>query len=234
MSVRRALVQLREVKVAGSPDEGMIFEGYGAVFGNVDSYGDTIKKGAFKRSLREAKSSGIWPSMLSQHGAWGMTSEDLTPIGAYEELSEDDTGLKLKGVLAKTTRGIEMYELMGMKPRPAINGLSIGYIPREWKINDKRTDQSEPRRTLLDVDLIEISPVTFPANTLARVTNVKGDLSPRALERVLRDAGYSKADSKRIIACGLHDEDDDEERRDAGDSIDGLVQIRDALRALHV
>ena len=42
---------LRELKFAA--DEGaqaMSFTGYGAVFGNVDSYGDVIEAGAFSNS----------------------------------------------------------------------------------------------------------------------------------------------------------------------------------------
>jgi hypothetical protein len=60
------------------------FEGLGAVFKNVDAYGDVIEPGAFAAWLSDVKSGKQdWPAMLSQHGAWGMTSEDLTPVGAW-------------------------------------------------------------------------------------------------------------------------------------------------------
>lgn len=161
----------REVKLA--PDEGdvkMSFSGHGAVFGNVDAYGDVIAPGAFKKTLKEAKQSKQWPAMLMQHGGWGLTSEDLMPIGVWTKLEEDDVGLATEGVLADTTKGLDAYKLLKMKPRPAINGLSIGYIPIKWKA---RAKPEEPRRTLEEVKLLEVSLVTFPANAKARVRDVK-------------------------------------------------------------
>lgn len=190
---------LREIKAAA--DGEMTFTGYGAVFGNVDSYGDAIDKGAFKRTLREAKQTGNWPVMLSQHGAWGITASDLTPIGVYSDLDEDDKGLALKGVLAATPRGIEMHTLMAMKPRPAINGLSIGYIPRKWRTNAE-PKPGEPRRVLTDVDLLEVSIVTWPANDRARVTGVKSFASARDLESAFRDVlGMSGREAKRAAGA---------------------------------
>jgi uncharacterized protein len=184
--------------VDGTTDAEMTFSGYGAVFNNVDSYGDAIEKGAFKRTLREAKSSGAWPVMLSQHGGWGITASDLTPIGVYSDLAEDDKGLALKGVLAATPRGTEMFTLMRMTPRPAINGLSIGFIPRKWRTNASPKD-GEPQRVLTDVDLLEVSIVTFPANPKARVSSVK---SVRELEAAFRDVlGMSTREATRAASA---------------------------------
>lgn len=161
---------LREVKFA--PDATtMSFEGYGAVFGNVDAYGDVIQPGAFAGFLSDVKEGKqAWPMMLSQHGGMGITAEDLMPIGVWEHLSEDGNGLYVKGQLADTPRGREVYELMKMSPRAAIDGLSIGYIAKEWT---PRTKAEEPRRLLKRVDLVEISVVSRPANTKARVASVK-------------------------------------------------------------
>ena len=159
-----------QIKADGTPETEMRFSGYGAYFGNTDSYGDVIARGAFKRTLREAKASGQWPAMLLQHGGWGITADDMNPIGIWTSLDEDEHGLKAEGLLASTPRGIEMHTLMKMKPRPAINGLSIGFIPKAWA---NAAGKDEPRRTLTDVDLLEISPVTFPANDKARVSAVK-------------------------------------------------------------
>lgn len=187
-----------ELKFVGAESE-MSFEGYGAVFGNVDSYGDVIAKNAFKESLREAKKTGIWPSMLSQHGGWGMSADDLNPIGIWTEMEEDDIGLKVAGKLATTPRGLEMHTLMKMAPRPAINGLSIGYRAKEWSVG---TRQDEPRRTLKKIDLIEISPVTFPANPKARVQNVKSGMTIRDAEKALREAGFSRTEATALVASG--------------------------------
>jgi uncharacterized protein len=191
-----------EVKFADGAAEGS-FAGYGAVFGNVDSYGDVIAKGAFKATLREAKAGGLWPAMLMQHGGWGVSADDMTPIGVWTVLEEDEVGLKVEGVLATgTQRGREAYELLKMQPRPALNGLSIGYRAKEFTLGTK---PEEPRRTLKKVDLVEVSLVTFPANGKARLTSVKQQLAEvpaeRIIERALRDAGYSKAESGELLSA---------------------------------
>lgn len=199
MTIQHLICNLIEVKSIDSADGLMRFSGYGSVFGNVDSYGDVILKGAFKESLKQAKVSGVWPAMLSQHGGWGLTSEDMTPIGVYDGLEEDDIGLKLDGILAETQRGKEMYTLMKMQPRPAITGLSIGYIAKEFVVGTK---PDEPRRSLKRVELIEVSPVTFPANVKARVQSVKSGLTIRNLEQALRDVGLTQAEAKSLMAGG--------------------------------
>jgi len=198
-------IPFREIKLAGPDADGavaMTFTGYGAAFNNVDAYGDVIAPGAFAQFLSDVETGKQpWPTMLSQHGGWGMTAEDMTPIGAWLAISEDGKGLPVEGELAKTPRGTEMHTLMNMKPRPAIDGLSIGYIPKKW---DKRTKPEEPRRTLREIVLLEISPVTFPANRNARVGSVKSFDEIESLseiEGLLRDVGgFSNQEAKRLIA----------------------------------
>jgi uncharacterized protein len=201
MNMDRYECGLIELKFAGS-ESAMTFSGYGAVFGNTDSYGDVIQPGAFADSLANAQKTGQWPAMLLQHGGWGMGAQDMTPIGVWTSLSEDGHGLRVEGSLAPTPRGQEVYALMKMHPRPAIDGLSIGYIAKEWTARSK---PEEPRRLLKKVDLIEISPVTFPANPKARVQNVKsGELSEREFERwLMQDAGYSRSEARVIINSGF-------------------------------
>ena len=195
---------LIELKLAGSEDvEAMTFSGYGAVFGNVDSYGDVIEPGAFAQYLSDVKQGKQnWPAMLSQHGGYGMTAEDMTPIGVWTDLAEDGHGLKIAGQFADTPRGREMYALMKMSPRPAIDGLSIGYIAKEW---EQRSKPEDPRRKLKRIDLLEVSPVTFPANGKARVNSVKSaDVPEREFERMLmRDAGFSRSEAHVIINQGF-------------------------------
>jgi len=208
-----------EWKFAGDA-AAMEFSGYGAVFGNVDSYGDVIAPGAFAETLREAKGSGVWPAMLLQHGGGLMGSaEDMTPIGIWTQLEEDSHGLKVSGKLADTSRGRDLYTLMKMQPRSAINGLSIGYSPVEWAT---RTNPDEPRRTLKRVKLWEVSPVTFPANGKARVSDVKS-ATPSEIERTLRDAmGLSRAEAKAFMAEGFAGL---KHQRDAGGDSEELAAL---------
>ena len=190
-------------------DDGT-FEGYGSVFGNVDSYKEIVAKGAFNDSLVSLKSQGRMPALLWQHRSG-------EPIGVYTEMREDETGLFVRGKLAlKTARGAEAHELMKMK---ALSGLSIGFMTREDSY-DKVTGV----RTLKKVDLWECSIVTFPANDAARVSGVKNIESIESLsdaESFLRDAGgLSKSEAVSFVARiksmqGRSDSDEQDEIRKA-------------------
>ena len=203
----RMIVPFRELKFVeadgATAATARKFTGYGAAIGNVDAYGDVIEAGAFSAWLADVKADRQpWPSLLSQHGGWGMTAEDLTPVGVLEDLAEDGTGLKVGGILAETPRGEELRTLMKMSPRPPIDGMSIGYIAKEW---EPRSKPEDPRRKLKRVDVIEISLVTFPANRKARVTSVKaGANSEREFERLLmQDAGLSRSEARIVINSGF-------------------------------
>ena len=195
---KRLPIAATELRLAGDEDTSMAFTGYGAVFGNVDSYGDVIAKGAFRATLREARRSGNWPAMLSQHGSF-IGGDDDMPIGIWTSMEEDAVGLKVEGRLADTTRGRDIHALLKMTPRPALNGLSIGFRPKKYTLGTK---PDEPRRTLEEVDLWEVSLVTFPANPKARISSVKSIDNIRAYERWLRDAGFSKAAAEKLASRG--------------------------------
>ena len=164
-------------------------EGYGSVFGVRDNYDDVIAKGAFIQSLKDHKAAGTMPAMLWQHDA-------DKPIGIWTEMVEDEKGLRIKGQLAmETVKGKEAHALLKMG---ALNGLSIGFMSKEWAY-DRETEV----RTLTAIDLWEVSLVTFPANEKARVTNVKSAdemATPKDAEKALRDAGFSKSDATAFVS----------------------------------
>lgn len=191
-----------EFKFADDGQQVGSFSGYGAVFNNLDAYGDVIQKGAFKESLREWKKTKRLPPMLAQHGGWMMTDMDAIPIGKWESMEEDDTGLKVEGRLINldTERGKNVY---GAMKEGVLDGMSIGYRAKEFALGTK---PNEPRRTLKKIELIELSVVTFPANGKARVQAVKsGDIRTiREFEDFLRDeGGFSHAAAKAIAAGGF-------------------------------
>lgn len=196
-------MQRFEVKfdAAGVDEKTGTFEGYGAVFGNVDSYGDVIAKGAFKVTLRDWKKAGSLPPMLVQHGGWMMTDMDALPIGKWESMEEDDTGLRVRGRLINldTERGKNIY---GAMREGVLDGMSIGYRAKEYVIGTK---PEEPRRTLKAVELVELSVVTFPANGKARIDAVKTEgLSRRELERRLtQDAELPRSVARQLMAGGF-------------------------------
>ena len=175
-----------ELKAIGA--DGTV-EGYGSVFGVRDNYDDVIAKGAFIQSLKDHKAAGTMPAMLWQHDA-------DKPIGVWTEMVEDEKGLRIKGQLAlETVKGKEAHALLKMG---ALNGLSIGFMSKEWAY-----DSETEVRTLTAIDLWEVSLVTFPANEKARVTNVKSAdelQAPKDAEKVLRDAGFSKSDATAFVS----------------------------------
>ena len=190
-------------------------EGYGSVFGVRDNYDDVIAKGAFIQSLKDHKAAGTMPAMLWQHDA-------DKPIGVWTEMVEDEKGLRIKGQLAmETVKGKEAHALLKMG---ALNGLSIGFMAKEWSY-DRETEV----RTLTAIDLWEVSLVTFPANEKARVTNVKSAdemATPKDAEKALRDAGFSKSDAtafvSRVMRMG-------EERSDSANSTAVAMKAADRL-----
>lgn len=214
----RHFEQIAEFKLSGSGSNSvMTFSGYAAVFGNVDAYGDVIVQGAFADTIAYAKATGQWPAMLLQHGGWGIGADDMTPIGIWTALEEDAYGLKAEGKLADTGRGKEAYGLLKMEPRPAINGLSIGYVAKSW---EPRSRPEDPRRKLTKIDLLEVSLVTFPANSKARISSVKS-ATIRDAEKALRDAGLSRDEAKAVLASGWKGMP---QREAGGNDLNGLAE----------
>lgn len=211
---------LREFKFAQDGD-AMSITGYGAVFGNVDAYGDVIAPGAFAKSLAAHKAAGTAPLMLLEHG------DAPLPIGVWEEMSEDGHGLVVKGRFINTSMGRDAWEAAREN---AITGLSIGYRPVEFELRSKPDD---PRRTLKAVDLVEVSLVGMPANSKARTTAVKSAadiVTIRELEDALRDAGYSKSDALAI--CSRFEAKSN--RRDSGADeavLAGIDRLLSTIRA---
>jgi HK97 family phage prohead protease len=174
------------------------FEGHVSVSGNVDSYGDVVQPGAFATSLAKHRREGTKPLLLWQHNP-------DEPIGVWEDLAEDGKGLWGKGRLLRGVRRADEAHIL--LKGGAIQGLSIGY--REVK-----AEPDGQVRKLVELDLLEASLVSFPANRRARVAVVKsdrvdqladrlkaGDLpSERVFEKGMRDAfGLTNAEAERAV-----------------------------------
>lgn len=215
--VRRAIHRDYTFVLKSQDDETGVFEGYASTFGNEDSYGDTIVKGAFTAGLAKLKANGQVLKMLWNH-------DRQQPIGVFTQAAEDKSGLYVKG---KLTKGVQKAdEVLLLMRDKAIDSMSIGgYVIKE--LFDNKTGKSE----LQEIELREISPVTFPANEKARINTVKSIdecVTIRELEGYLRDAGgFTKKDAMAIIArargCA-------EAPRDAGD--DAARMIEQAIRNL--
>jgi len=197
--------------------ESGVFTGYGSTFGGKpDSYGDIIAPGAFSESIAKNGRGGMGIAMLYQH-------DHTQPIGVWKSIAQDKKGLIMEGQLAlKTQRGAETYELMKMG---ALKGLSIGFDmirDENGKIAEDAIEVNEKKRTQLlkRINLWEVSPVTFAANTRARVTGVKSlqeAKTEREMEKILRDSGLSRSDSVYLASMcksGLRDSGDDNQIKD--------------------
>lgn len=179
-----------------SVDDAGQFSGYGSVFGVVDSYQEIVAPGAFSNSLEALKKSGRALPILWQHDSY-------TPIGSWTGLKEDDKGLYGDGDLWIEDAPNAKIAYRGMRAK-AITGLSIGYYVLSSDYNEKTGI-----RTLNEVDLVEISIVTNPANADARIDAVKSVIAHGGLpslsefERFLREAGFSKSMAAVIANRGL-------------------------------
>jgi HK97 family phage prohead protease len=128
----------------------MRFAGYAAVFDRADRGGDVVRLGAFARAVK--RGAGAVP-LLWQHEAG-------RPIGRIEYLREDKRGLRVIGRLVDKSAAALLKD-------GAVGGLSFGYRVREAK--------GEQPRELTDLELVEVSLVTFPMQPKARVHAVESD-----------------------------------------------------------
>jgi len=161
-----------EVKAAASTDTGA-FEGYGAVFGNVDSHGDVIVPGAFAPGLADLKSAGRRIAMHLNHGLPQLGGR--RGIGTWEFVGEDSRGLHVKGRVAGMDTETGRYIHAGIRDG-ALSGLSIGFRvrPNGAEMGTKAAAiATGARRVLRDVAVEEISLVDTPSNAESLVLQVK-------------------------------------------------------------
>jgi HK97 family phage prohead protease len=169
--VKYARADLTQVHADGT------FSGYASLFGRADLGRDMVMPGAFRASLAKRGATGI--KMLFQH-------DPNEPIGVWEEIREDGSGLFVRGrLMTDVGRAREVLALMRAG---ALDGLSIGF-----KTVRGRTDAATGVRHLLEVDLWEVSVVTFPMLPEARVSTVKAGTAAliRKAARRLRAAAHA-------------------------------------------
>lgn len=204
------------------------FEGHGSIFGNEDLGGDIVVPGAFKRTLAKHHRQKSLPQMFWMH--------DPTRVpGKWTDMTEDNNGLKVRGVLADTPLGNEIRTLLNME---AVKGLSIGYstVKDDYDANG--------RRLLKELDLWEVSVVSLPMNPLAQVTHAKSQLSamgeyvptPKEFEIILREAGCSRKVARDLIHAMLSEREDSEviEQCEAVDELELLSYTEGLLQSITI
>ncbi|MDF0600944.1 HK97 family phage prohead protease [Psychromarinibacter sp. C21-152] len=171
-----------------SVTDGVLIEGYASVFGAADQGGDVVGQGAYARSLEAMAARCGRVKMLWQH-------DPAQPIGVWDEVREDARGLYVAGrVLTEVARGREAAALLAAG---AIDGLSIGYR------TVKAQKDGKGRRLLQELELWEVSLVTFPMLPDARV-GAKGEAgtdSPGGQEDgLLRDVAAALEAARQGLA----------------------------------
>ncbi len=173
------------------------FSGYASTFGNVDSYGDVIALGAFSETLINRPN----VKLLYQHDIY-------RPIGNITELREDTKGLFFRAATIPTTDGKDAAMML---KSGVLDKFSIGFRVRDAEYEDGK-------RVIKELDLYEISVVTFPANDEAQLVAVKNMAEKintvRDFERFLRDAGFSRNEAKAIAAKGFVGTEEREAKED--------------------
>ncbi|MEM9581909.1 MAG: HK97 family phage prohead protease [Pseudomonadota bacterium] len=143
--------------------------GYASLFGEVDQGGDLVMQGAYDKSLTKLKKAGTNVKLLWQH-------DPREPIGVWDDVREDAKGLYVKGrLLTETQRGREAAALIRAG---AIDGLSIGYR------TVKADRDAKGRRQLAELELWEVSLVTFPMLPEARIGAKAGEPEPELAQNL--------------------------------------------------
>ena len=188
-------------------------EGYASLFGAIDQARDMVMPGAFTHTLKTRGLRKI--PMLFQH-------DPAEPVGVWLELSEDFRGLRARGKLIPDV--MRARELLALLRGGAIDGLSIGYRTVRGVI-DPRTRV----RKLYQVDLWEISIVTFPLLNGARVAAVKQ--APASRLRAAAEREWQAMQQGKTSTCLMGAADVPAVIR--GRAVTSLRGRADRKRALH-
>lgn len=187
---------LARVKAAG-PDDGLEegqFLAYASVFGNVDSYGDVVKKGAFKDTLEEWGKKDAPIPLLWGHDIFDMFNN----IGHLEDAKEDDHGLLVKGQFdLENPNGKQAYRLVKTK---RVTDLSFAYdVLDEGKIPASSVKEDagdeESYNELRKLKLYEVSVVPMGANSETEFVGVKAALSLMAKQKDREEAEKGAEDA---------------------------------------
>jgi len=152
-----------ETKADFRVDDAGTISGIAWPFGSPDSIGDLIEKGAFRPAAAMP--------ILFEHDAGRV-------VGVWEAIAETETGLEVKGRLFLD--GVPLArEVHSLVKRGKASGLSIGFRATEAKT------RPDGNRTILALDLAEISIVANPCHPAARILTVKsaGDAATAVMER---------------------------------------------------
>lgn len=172
------------------------FEGYGSLWGILDSQNDIVERGAFKNTLPTFVRDGF----IADGHNWDSVADGA--IGTVEDAYEDEKGLFIKVAYHSTQRAQDARRIaMERLARGKSVGLSIGYAVRPGG----DTMDSAGVRRLHDLDLFEVSHVNVPALRPAGVTSAKSGAGrrPDPALLALRGRFYTSHQADRVERAGL-------------------------------
>lgn len=185
LNMKHKLLDIQNIEFKFDENKTGSFSGYASVFNGVDSYGDTIEKGAYTKTLKSRSR----PVQLR----WNHFGD---VIGKWTKIEEDDKGLYVEGEL--TPGHSKAQDVYASLKHGAISGLSIGYRPVEYEENDKGG------LNLKEIDLVEISIVETPADNSAHIADIKNldeAKSLKEIEAYLRDAhNLSRSEAVAVVS----------------------------------
>lgn len=210
--LNKLLVQISDLKMVGDRE----FTCYGSIKNVVDNVGDMVMDGAFVTTIANHMKNETMPLMFFNHGHLDPQGTNSLPCGTWLEMKEDSKGLWLKGRLSDTTLGNDLITLIKDKAIGAYGLFSIGYnVIRSRKNVAGYTE-------LLELDVKEVSIVTYAANTDTHLLEIKSkvskgemvtksdlrdllleqtDLSRRTVEKITRD--YNPTDESKMLISEL-------------------------------
>lgn len=182
---------------------------YASVFGNVDSYGDVVVKGAFANTLADWRKSGRTLPLLYGHN---MHDPNMN-IGAVVDAEEDDRGLKILAEFDPDDAAQKVYRLV---KAGRIAELSFAFDTIKSALLDD-PDRPDAFRELQEVKLYECSVVPIGANSETEVVAVKA--AEEAMSRVTDGLKAGRALSKATETS-------------LRSALEGIITAKDALETV--
>lgn len=156
---KKVELKLTPISIKLVNEEEGIIEAYVSMFGNVDSYGDIVEKGAFAEAVKRFNQDQRYPKGVWAHD-WSM------PIAKTLEMREDDRGLYIKAQFVLTVQ--KAKEAWDLIKAGVMTDFSFGYTVDEYTY-----DMKEGIRHLTKLSIFEWSPVLVGANPMATLISAK-------------------------------------------------------------
>jgi uncharacterized protein len=191
MDLVTKLIALEECVLKFSDDKSkMRFSGLAAAFGNRDSHGDVIRKGAFRTVMKKRKPCQV--RMHVNHMSW------LLPVGKWTAMSEKDAGLFVEGEL--TPGHSQASDVWASMKHGTVTGMSVAIL-----LSRDGVEKQDDVRYINDiVDLPEISIATAPSNPEAQLElrSATAPVNRKQYEMALRSLGFTRTDAEALSAKG--------------------------------